>query len=137
DGKVRVLGQKEIEELFERHHLRHRNQLALDPEKVGMRVAHHRDQLLYMNQADRIIEMTAAEREPGVTRLQGFLDVLLEGLLDIEENNFSARGHDVAHHSTAQIEGIEEQIAAEGRDFVRLFALIEDKPQLLLTMGQF
>src|SRR5207248_205554 len=108
-----------------------------DPEKVGMRVAHHRHQLLDVNQADRIIEMTAAEREAGVSRLQGLLDVLLEGLLDIEKDNVPAWGHDIAHHPPAKIESIDEQIAAERRDFVRFFALIEDKSQFLLTMSEF
>src|ERR1044071_353357 len=113
NGKMRVLCQKEVEELFERHHLGHWNELALDPEKIGLRVAHHRHQFFNVNQADRIIEMAAAEREPGVTRLQGLLYVFLKGLLDIEEDHVASWGHDIAHHPPAKIEGIDQQVSSE------------------------
>ena len=101
-----------------------------------MRIAHHRHQLLDVNEADRVIEMTAAKRETRVARLERFLHVLFEALFDIEKDDFAPRRHDIAHHAPAKIERVHEQIAAELGNLVRFFALIENEPQFLFAVGQ-
>ncbi len=101
-----------------------------------MRIAHHRHQLFDVHEADRVIEMPATKWKPGVPRFQRLLHVLFETFFEIEEDDFAARRHDIAHDAPPQIERVHEQIAAERRDFIRLLALIEDEPQFLLAVRQ-
>ena len=131
-----VPGQEKIEQFFERHHFRDRDELALDPQQVGMRIAHHRHQLLDVNEADRIIEMAAAKRKTRVARFEGLLQVLLKVFLEIEEHHFAARRHDIAHHALPEIERVDEQVAAEFGDFVGFFAFIENEAQFFFAVGQ-
>ena len=104
--------------------------------RSGLRIAHQRHQLLDVDQADRVIEMPAAKRKAGVPRFERLLHVLIEALLDIEINHFAARRHDIAHHAAAHVERVDQDVAADGRDFVRLFALIEDEAQLFFAVRQ-
>src|SRR4051794_6696090 len=89
-----------------------------------------------MNQADGVIEMPAAKRKTSVPRFDRFVNVLLEILLEIEEHDFAPRRHDVADHALAEIERVHEEIAPQLRDFIGLFALVENQPQFLFTMRQ-
>ena len=112
DGKVRMLPQKKVEQLLERHHFRDRCQVALNPHQVGVWITHHRDQLLDVNKADCVIEMPATKRKAGVSRLQSFLYVVFESILQIEVNDFPARSHDIADDATAKIERVNEKVPA-------------------------
>src|SRR2546423_1427941 len=89
-----------------------------------------------MNEADRVIEMAAAERKAGVARFDRALDVDLEAFLEIEKHDFAARRHDIAHDALPQIERVHEQIAAQLRYFIGLFALVENEAQLFLAVRQ-
>ena len=80
-----------------------------------------------MNEADRVIEMTAAKRKASVARFDRALDVDLEAFLEIEKHDFTARRHDVADDALPQVERVHEQIPAELRYFIGLFALVENE----------
>ena len=131
-----MFGQEKVQQFLQRHHLGHGLQFAPDAHQIGLRIAHHRHQFLDVDQSDRVIEMTAAERKTRVPRIDRLLHVVLEVFFDIEINNFAARRHDIAHDAAAQIERVNEQVAAERRDFVRLFALIENEAQFLLAVRE-
>ena len=89
-----------------------------------------------MDQTNRIIEMPATKRETGVPRRQRLLHVLIEALFEIEIHDITARGHDIAHHPAPHIERVDENVASDRGNLVRLFALIEDQPQLVFTVRQ-
>ena len=99
-----------------------------------MRIAHHRHQFLDVNEADRIIEIFAAERKAGVTRFDGLFHIGLEIVLQVEVNDFAARRHDVAHDAVAQVEHVKDKLAPKRRNVCRFFALLENEPQFFLTV---
>jgi hypothetical protein len=136
DGEMGVAGKKEVQQFLQRHHFRHGNQLALDPEQIGLRIAHHRHQFLDVNEADRVIEMAAAKRKTGVARFKSLLQILLKTLLEIEKHDLAAWRHDIAHHALPEIERVDEQIAPELRDLIGFFAFIQDEAQFLFAVGQ-
>src|SRR5581483_11902534 len=103
DGEMSVPDQKEIEQFFQRHHFRNRNEFPPDFHQVRMRIAHQRNEFLDVDQSDGVVEMPAAKRKSRVPRIERFLDVALEILLEIEVNHFAARRHDVAHNATPKV----------------------------------
>ena len=131
-----VLGQKHVQQFLQLHHLRNVQNVAPDSQQIRLRIAHHRDQFLNVNEADRVIEMTAAKRETRVPRFQRLLHIFLETLLQIERDDLAPRRHDIAHHAAPHVESVDENIAAERGDFIRFFALIENEAQFLFAMRQ-
>ena len=90
-----------------------------------------------MHQADGVVQMPLAKREPGVLRFLGDFEVFVEGIFEIEADHFAARRGDVAHHEAAQVERVDEDFLAQRRDALGVFALGEDHPQLLLAVAEF
>ena len=135
--EMRVLGEEKAEQLLQRHHLRHGVQFALDALQIRLRLAHQLQQILDVDEPDRVIEMPSAERKPRVPALDRRLQVLLEGILGIQEDDLAARRGDVAHHALAQVERVDEHFLAERRDFLGRCALGEDHAQFLLAVRQF
>ena len=123
-----MFAQKKTQQFLELHHLRDRNQFALDPHQIGVRIAHHRHQFLDVNQSNRVVEILAAKRKPRVPRFDRLLRVRFEVVFQIEINNFAAWRHDIAHDALAQIKHIEHELSAERRNFLRLFALFDNEP---------
>ena len=99
-----------------------------------MRIAHHGKQFLDVNEADRVIEIFAAQRKARVPGFDGLFHIRFEIVLHVEVNNFAARRHDIAHDAVAQIEHIENKFAAERRDIGGFFALLENQSQFLLAV---
>ena len=79
-----------------------------------MRIAHHLQEFLDMNEPDGVIQIFAAQRKTRVTRFDGLFHIGFEIILQVEVNDFTARRHDVAHDAVAQVEHIHEQAAPEG-----------------------
>src|SRR5690242_13390147 len=111
DGKVRVLAQKQIKQLLQRHHIGYREQIQFYLCQLRIRITKYRHEFLDMIQANRVIEIFAAKRESGVFRRDGFFHVGLEIVFQVEINHLVARSHDVPHHSLAKIEDVEDQLA--------------------------
>ena len=110
---MRVFAQEKVQQFLQRHHLRHRRQLTLDPEQIGLRIAHHRHQLLDMNKTERVIEMTTTKRKAGVPRFERFLYVFIKAFLDVQEHDLAPRRHDVANDATPEIKRVHQEIAAQ------------------------
>ena len=45
-------------------------------------------------------------------------EVFLKGRVDVEVNDLTARGHDVAHDPAAQVEGVDKEFLAERSDLL-------------------
>src|SRR6202008_3564097 len=123
DRQVRVLVQEQLEQSLQRHHFWQGNQIALDLQQIGMRIAHHGNQFLDVNKAHRIIEIFAAERKARVTRFDGLFHIGFEIILQVEVNDFAARRHDVSHAAVAQVEHVKDELTAEWSDIRGFFAL--------------
>jgi hypothetical protein len=80
-----------------------------------MWIAHHEKQILDMNEADRVIEVVAAQRETGVLRLDRLFYICFEIILHIQVNDVAARCHDIAHDAVPQIQHVEYKFTAESR----------------------
>src|SRR6266516_2931031 len=136
DCEVRVLAQEQLQQIFQRHHLGERNQITLDLQEIRVRIAHHGEQFLDVNEANRVVEIFTAQRKARVTRFDGLFHIGFEIILEIEVNDFTARRHDVAHDAVAQVEYVKNKFAAERRHLGGFFAFSHNQTQLFLAMGQ-
>src|SRR5437870_3259459 len=136
DRQVRVLAQEQLQQAFQRHHLGQGNQITLDLQEIRVRIAHHGNQFLDVNEAHRIIEILAAQREPGVAGFDGLFHIGFEIILQVEVNDFTTRRHDVAHDAVAQVEHVKNELATERRHLRRFFAFSQNQTQLFLAVGQ-
>src|SRR5690348_15741738 len=87
-----------------------------------------------MNKANGVIEVFATQRKTGVTRLNGLFYIGLEIILAVQVDNLTARRHDIAHQTVAEVEHVEDKLTAQRSDVRRFFALLENEPQFLLAM---
>src|SRR5436190_23221050 len=87
-----------------------------------------------MDEADRVIQIFPAKREPGVPGFNRFFHVSLEIVFEIEINDLATRRHDIAHDAVAKIEHVEHELAAKSRNVFRLLTLLKDKPKLFFTV---
>src|SRR5262249_61798533 len=92
-----------------------RKQLAFDLHQIGMRIAHHEKQVLDMNEADRVIHIVPTQWKAGVTGFDGLFHVRFEIILNVQVNDFAARGHDIAHDAIEQIQHVKYKFTAERR----------------------
>ena len=69
EREVRVTREEKAEQLFQRHHLGDIVQLALDARDVGLRLAHGAQEILDVDEADRLVEVLAAEGKTSVPRV--------------------------------------------------------------------
>src|SRR5689334_22468717 len=104
DGKVCVFVEEQRKQFLQRHHFRYRNQFAPDAQKVRIRIPHQRNQLFDMNQADAVIEVTAAKREASVAGSERFFYIVFETVFDIQKDDLAAGRHDVPDNAPAEIE---------------------------------
>ncbi|PYI78837.1 MAG: hypothetical protein DMF04_01895, partial [Verrucomicrobia bacterium] len=105
---------------------RHRYKLAPDAQQIRIRIPHKRYQLFDVNQADGVIKMAAAQGKTGMTRSEGFLNIVLKTLFEVEEDNLTTWSHNIADDTPPQIERVHQEIAAKRRDLLRFLALIQD-----------
>ncbi len=63
-----VFLEEEIEQFLERHHLRHRQEIAFDREKTGLGIAVQAEEVLDVDQAHGVIQVAFAQREAGMAR---------------------------------------------------------------------
>ncbi len=89
-----------------------------------MRIAHHRQEFLDVDEADGLIEVLATKRKTRVPGLDRLPHVGLEVVFEVEINDFAPRRHDIANDAVAKIEHIHQQAAAEWRDFLGFLALL-------------
>ncbi len=80
-----------------------------------MRIAHHGNQLLDMNQADRVIQVLPTKRKARMPGFDSLVDVRFEIIVHVQIDDFAPRRHDIAHNPIAQIEHVEHKFSAEGR----------------------
>ena len=68
-----------------------------------------------MNEADRVIEVVAAQRETRVLRLDRLFNVRFEIIFHVQINDVAARCHDIAHNAIPQIQHIEYKFTPKRR----------------------
>src|SRR5947208_16176633 len=99
-----------------------------------MRVAHHRQQILDVNEPNRVIEILAAQRKTCVLGLDGLFHIGLEVVLEVKINDFTARRHDVPHDAVTEVEHVKDKFTPQGSNVRGFFALLEDQSQFLFAV---
>ena len=113
-SQMGVAGQEKIQEPLQRHHFRHWIHLALDRLQTRLRITEQLQQVLDVDQADRVVEVAFAQGKAGVARSLSALEILLKTVLGVEKHDVFPRGSDVAHHPSAKVEGnIHENLLPE------------------------
>ena len=83
-GHVDMFVEEEAQQLVDRHHFRHHVQFALDLAEVGLRLADQRQQILDMNDADRVVQMALDKWVARMLGVNGRLEASLEAVVGIE-----------------------------------------------------
>jgi hypothetical protein len=81
-----VLGKKLAEELVQRHHLRHQQEVALDLAEVvvGAGLLCEDQHVLDVHEPHTVVEVAFHDGKPRVFALNGELQIRVEGLIHIE-----------------------------------------------------
>jgi len=72
--------------------------------------------VLHMDQPDHLVDVAVAKREAGVGALLDRAKNLSERLLQEQEIDLRARGHDLPHFEVAELEGAGEDLCVALRD---------------------
>ena len=91
--------------------------------QVGILLPQKWQQILDVHLPQRLIEVAFANREARVPAFLRRDQVLFERILGVEKDDLAARRGDVAHHSIAHIERVDQDLFAERRHFIAARAL--------------
>ena len=130
--------EKELEQFFQPGGLGHVNQLATGRQQIraGPRLETQGIQILDVNRAQCPVEVAGfAQRKTRVTRLLGGVEALGDGRFGVEGDDFLARPHHFAGDAMAQVERIEDNVAAEGGNAGAFLRRSEQQPQFLIGVA--
>ena len=136
EAEVGVSGEEKGEEFFEGHHFWDGENIATNAEHIGLGLAEEFKEIFDVNDADRVIEVTIAEGEAGVSGVDGALEIFFEGVFGVEESDFAARGGDIADDAIGHIESVDEDGLTERGDFFGAFAFGEDDAEFFFAVGE-
>ena len=128
-----------LEEKFQQHIQRHgfgnHLHLPLDAHQIRVRLANKFQNVLDVNQSERVVEMTTHERKTRVFRFVSDLHRPRERLISIEKNHVAAMRHDIAHPYFVEFEGVDENLALGLGDLLVALALRHQIGQFLGAVG--
>ena len=95
--QVGMLLEEKFQQRIQRHGVRHHLEIALDPHQVGIGIVEQFEQILDVDQSDRLVEVTFYQGEARVLAAYRDIQGLFERLVGIEHDHLGARRHHVAH----------------------------------------